>query len=150
MYLYIYNCFFLRRPINYKVVKAQHSITTLLMDKIIRNLAIFTYIRPFHKTLSKSSLQMHWVSVRFYETDGIIKLQNYGLDSRHSSPYTRLTMCKKNAFFSFVVFHRYFDYTYLFFITFRLRIRQKDPCKTKRFRPMYLNEFSKKVVDFKQ
>ena len=23
---------------------------------------------PFHKTLPKSSLQMHWISVRFYET----------------------------------------------------------------------------------
>ena len=29
---------------------------------------LFVY-RPFHKTLPKSSVQMHWISVRFYEMD---------------------------------------------------------------------------------
>ena len=28
--------------------------------------------RPFHKTLPKSSLQMYWISVRFYEMGCII------------------------------------------------------------------------------
>ena len=28
--------------------------------------------RPFQKTLPKSSLQMHWISVRFYEMDDMI------------------------------------------------------------------------------
>ena len=27
---------------------------------------------PFHKTLPKSSLQMHWISVRFYEMRDIL------------------------------------------------------------------------------
>ena len=26
----------------------------------------------FHKTLPKSSLQMHWISVRFYDNDSIV------------------------------------------------------------------------------
>ena len=34
---------------------------------------LFAYIySPFHKTMPRSSLQIHWISVRFYEMDGII------------------------------------------------------------------------------
>ena len=32
----------------------------------IQNLENF-YVSPFHKTLPKSSLKVHWISVRFYE-----------------------------------------------------------------------------------
>ena len=36
-----------------------------MVSKYIRNVIVF--YNSFHKTLPKSSLQMHWASVRFYE-----------------------------------------------------------------------------------
>ena len=37
------------------------------------------WYRPFHKTLPRSSLQMHWISVRFYETGCSIKTVSLSL-----------------------------------------------------------------------
>ena len=31
------------------------------------DILLFLNYSPFHKTLPKSSLQLHWISVRFYE-----------------------------------------------------------------------------------
>ena len=36
-------------------------------------LSLFFMYSQFHKTLLKSSLQMHWISVRFYEMGDILK-----------------------------------------------------------------------------
>ena len=44
----------------------------LLNKEVVRGFAVFVYC-PFHKTLSKSGLWMHWISVRFYEMGDSIK-----------------------------------------------------------------------------
>ena len=35
------------------------------------NVGLFFKYSPFHKNLPRSSLQMHWISVRFYEMGDI-------------------------------------------------------------------------------
>ena len=44
---------------------------TIFSPKRIRWQIISFWYSPFHKTLPRSSLQMHWVSVRFYEMGDI-------------------------------------------------------------------------------
>ena len=43
-------------------------ISTLLHVSILGSYSVYS---PFHKTLPKSSLRMHWISVRFYEMGDI-------------------------------------------------------------------------------
>ena len=48
----------------------------------------------FHKTLPKSSLQMHWISVRFYERGGnmiqnVITRANKSIPALHYIPNTK-------------------------------------------------------------
>ena len=50
-------------------LKLYHEDTNLETTfHIYLSLYQLCYYSPFHKTLQRSSIQMHWISVRFYES----------------------------------------------------------------------------------
>ena len=54
---------------------------------------IYTYLSygQFHKTLPKSSLQVHWISVRFYEMSDMTPSFGTGIETEDKM------LCKKNV-----------------------------------------------------
>ena len=55
----------------------QYFVELSVELKILKYIFVYS---PFHKTLPRTSSQMHWISVRFYEMGDKIILFNFDLD----------------------------------------------------------------------
>ena len=69
------------------------------IQHIIKRFKHILYYSPFHKTLLRSSFQMQWISVRFYEMGDIkiFELVSYIKYSKHVE-YNHSTLYKHKSF----------------------------------------------------